>query len=83
MKRVIQMKLTDLKGLKRRIDAHVEMNVAERKKRKLKESQFDEQRKHLRMMYKLWKAGLIKEGDIPIQVKRLLNRYYGCEFCVD
>jgi hypothetical protein len=41
---------------------------------------FEQERKHLREAYKLYKAGLLKETDITPRIKSLLVRYYGVKF---
>ncbi len=41
---------------------------------------FAREKRKLREVYKLYKAGMIKESDIPPRIKSLLMRYYGVRF---
>ncbi len=36
----------------------------------------DYRKKQVRMYWKLWKAGLIKEDDIPEPYKKLVKKWY-------
>ena len=40
----------------------------------------DIQKRDLKMYFKLWKAQIIKEEDIPDHIKKLIVEYYPVEF---
>ena len=41
---------------------------------------FNRQKKKLRMTYKQWKAGMLRESDLSPRIKQLLGHYYGVSF---
>lgn len=40
---------------------------------------FEQEKRRLHELYKLFKAGLIKRSDVSVKDKRLLRRYYGMD----
>lgn len=41
---------------------------------------FNKKKKELRMVYKQWKAGMLREADLSPHMKQLLMNYYGVHF---
>lgn len=41
---------------------------------------FNKQKRELHMVYKQWKAGMLRESDLSPRTKQLLNRYFGVHF---
>lgn len=41
---------------------------------------FNKKKKELRMAYKQWKAGMLRESDLSPQMRQLLRTYYGVRF---
>lgn len=46
-------------------------------------TKFSDQRRRLKIVFKQWKAGLLKEENITDHVKDLLTEYYGVKFTTD
>lgn len=40
----------------------------------------NKQKRELRMVYKQWKAGMLREADLSSEMRRLLSHYYGVKF---
>lgn len=41
---------------------------------------FNRQKRKLRMVYKQWKAGMLRESDLSPRMRQLLSHYYGVRF---
>jgi hypothetical protein len=41
---------------------------------------FNKKKKELRMAYKLWKSGMLREADLSPHMRHLLKVYYGVRF---
>jgi hypothetical protein len=41
---------------------------------------FNKKKRELRMVYKQWKAGMLRESDLSPQMRQLLKTYYGVYF---
>jgi len=41
---------------------------------------FNRQKRELRMVYKQWKAGMLRESDLSPWLRQLLASYYGVRF---